>query len=177
MKRVFAISIITLALGIFLMAGCSGSKKTVETPPISNQDQTPPAKAIVVEKEIPAVVKEKPAAQINFKDINFDFDKYDLRPEAMATLAENARILRENAQVKILIEGHCDELGTTEYNLALGERRATAVKYYLINSGISADRISTISYGKERPLDSRRTSEAWAKNRRAAFVVKETSNI
>jgi peptidoglycan-associated lipoprotein len=106
-----------------------------------------------------------------FKDIHFDFDKYDIRQEDEAILKENAAWLEKNPQMKIQIEGHCDERGTSEYNLALGERRATMAKRYLVSLGIASNRISTISYGKERPLDPGHNEEAWAKNRRAHIVV------
>jgi peptidoglycan-associated lipoprotein len=114
--------------------------------------------------------REAEAAFTN-EDIHFDFDKYDLTPTAREILARKAYFLKQYPTVKILIEGHCDERGTAEYNLALGERRANAAKQYLVQLGISEDRISTISYGKERPLDPRHNEEAWAKNRRAHFVI------
>jgi peptidoglycan-associated lipoprotein len=110
-------------------------------------------------------------SDISFRDINFDFDKYELSSEAREILANHARLLKENPQVRLKIEGHCDERGTIEYNLALGERRANVVKNYLVNYGVDSYRLSTISYGKERPLDLRSTPDAWAMNRRAAFVV------
>lgn len=105
------------------------------------------------------------------KDINFDFDRYDLTDLARRILAENAAVLTKHPNIKIQIEGHCDERGSNEYNLALGERRAATAKNYLIKLGIQADRLSTISYGEEMPLDSRHTEEAWAKNRRCHFVI------
>jgi peptidoglycan-associated lipoprotein len=105
------------------------------------------------------------------KDIHFDFDKYDIRPEDAAILKENAALLKKFSNVKVQIEGHCDERGTVEYNLALGERRANKTKDYLVSLGISADRISAISYGKERPLDPGHNEEAWAKNRRAHTII------
>ncbi len=105
------------------------------------------------------------------KDIHFDFDKYDIRPSDAEILKENAAILKKYPNVKIQIEGHCDERGTNEYNLALGERRANSTKEYLISLGISPERISTISYGEERPLDPAHNEEAWAKNRRSHFIV------
>jgi peptidoglycan-associated lipoprotein len=106
-----------------------------------------------------------------FKDIHFDFDKYDIRREDEAILRENAAWLKKNPKMKIQIEGYCDERGTAEYNLALGERRANMTKKYLLSLGISSDRISTISYGEERPLDPGHNEEAWGKNRRAHTVV------
>ncbi len=105
------------------------------------------------------------------KMIHFDFDKYDIRPQDAEILKQNAEVLKRFPTVKIQIEGHCDERGTEEYNLALGERRANSAKRYLISLGISADRITTISYGEERPLDPAHNEEAWAKNRRAQFVI------
>ena len=105
------------------------------------------------------------------KDIHFDFDKYDIRRGDEEILKENAVFLKKNPKMNIQIEGHCDERGTVEYNLALGERRANNTKKYLVLLGISSDRISAISYGKERPLDKGHSEEAWAKNRRAHIVV------
>ena len=105
------------------------------------------------------------------KDIHFDYDKYDIRREDEGILRENAAFLKKNPKMKIQIEGHCDERGTVEYNLALGERRANNTKRYLVSLGITSNRISTISFGKERPLDPGHNEEAWAKNRRAHIVV------
>ncbi len=104
------------------------------------------------------------------KRINFDFDKYNVRTDAVPALKENAGWLKENANVKIIVEGHCDERGTNEYNMALGERRANSAKNYLVNLGVGADRVSTVSFGEERPLDSGHDEGAWAQNRRAEFV-------
>ena len=105
------------------------------------------------------------------KDIRFDYDKYDIRREDEGILRENAAFLKKNPKMKIQIEGHCDERGTVEYNLALGERRANNTKRYLVSLGIASDSISTISFGKERPLDKGHDEQAWAKNRRAHVVV------
>jgi len=105
------------------------------------------------------------------KDIHFDFDEYDIRPGDAGILKENAALLMKYPKVKVQIEGHCDERGTIEYNLALGERRANNAKQYLISLGISPDRISTISYGKERPLDPGHNEETWAKNRRVHLII------
>jgi peptidoglycan-associated lipoprotein len=105
------------------------------------------------------------------KDIHFDFDKYDIRPQDTVILKENAEILKKYLKVRIQIEGYCDERGTNEYNLALGERRANSTKNYLVSLGISPDRISTISYGEEKPLDPEHNEDAWGKNRRAHTVI------
>jgi peptidoglycan-associated lipoprotein len=105
------------------------------------------------------------------KDIHFDFDQYDIRLGDAEVLKENSALLMKYPMMKFQIEGHCDERGTVEYNLALGERRANSAKDYLISLGIDASRIVTISYGEERPLDPKQDEEAWAKNRRAHFVI------
>jgi len=105
------------------------------------------------------------------QDVNFAFDKYDLSMTARETLKRNAEWLQENEAASVVIEGHCDERGTKEYNMALGQRRAQAAYDYLRGLGISGDRMTTISYGKELPLDPRSNEEAWAKNRRAHFRV------
>jgi peptidoglycan-associated lipoprotein len=111
------------------------------------------------------------AMQFESTMIHFDFDKSNLRPDAQATLREQAAYLQAYPRAKVVIEGHCDERGTTEYNLALGDRRANSTKAFLVNLGIAESRMTTISYGEERPLDSGSNEAAWAKNRRAQFVL------
>lgn len=105
--------------------------------------------------------------------IHFDFDKSELRPDARDTLTTTATWLKDHADAAVLIEGHCDERGTSEYNVALGERRANAVRDYLSQNGVSPDRLSTVSYGKERPACSADTGDCHEMNRRAEFRVKE----
>jgi peptidoglycan-associated lipoprotein len=106
------------------------------------------------------------------EDVLFEFDSASLSVEAQEILRAKAEWLRANPSARVLIEGHCDERGTNEYNLALGDRRAYAAKAFLADLGIDDARLSTISYGEEQPIDSRSTEEAWAKNRRAHFVIK-----
>ncbi len=105
------------------------------------------------------------------KDIHFDFDRYDIQSRDVAVMKENAALLAKYPGVKIQIEGHCDERGTAEYNLALGERRANSAKKHLVSLGIPENRLSTISYGEEKPLDSSSHEEAWSKNRRAHSII------
>ncbi len=105
------------------------------------------------------------------EDIHFDFDKYNIRPDAAEILQRKAEWLKTHPDVHLLVEGHCDERGTEEYNLALGERRANSTKQFLLNLGVDVSCMSTISYGEERPIDPRHNEEAWAKNRRAHFVL------
>jgi len=106
------------------------------------------------------------------KDVFFEFDKYDIRAEDGKTLDANATWLKANAENLVLIEGHCDERGTNEYNLALGERRAKAAMNYLVSQGVQANRITIISYGEERPVCNEKNESCLGKNRRAHFLVK-----
>ncbi len=112
-----------------------------------------------------------PQAVSSLERIYFNYDRYDLSPEAQAILVNNANYLKTNSDLKVRIEGYCDERGSDEYNLALGERRALATQKYLESMGIAADRLSVISYGEEMPLDPAQTEAAFAMNRRAEFKV------
>lgn len=153
-----------------LIAGCGGKKEPAppEEEPIP-EVQKPPEPPPTQDTPPPAV--ERPVS-LNLESVYFDYDRYELREDARATLANNAKQLESNAAARVSIEGHCDERGTTEYNLALGEKRAQAARDYLVNYGIGADRLTTVSFGEERPVDPGHDESAWAKNRRAAFVVK-----
>jgi peptidoglycan-associated lipoprotein len=105
------------------------------------------------------------------KDAFFDYDKADIRADAQTNLSQTAQFLRAYPQVKVVIEGHCDERGSTEYNLALGDRRAAATKQFLVSLGISADRMETVSYGKERPFCTASTEDCWQQNRRGHVIM------
>jgi peptidoglycan-associated lipoprotein len=105
-------------------------------------------------------------------DIFYDFDSSALSTEAQDQLRQNATWLKNNAAPSVTIEGHCDERGTDEYNIALGERRANSAKEYLATLGVGSSRLSTVSYGEERPFDPAHNEEAWSKNRRAHFVTR-----
>ena len=184
-KKNLIITILFLCLGLILM-GCP-KKPVVREEPSAKKEEAAKIEAerMAKEKESKAkeefekslIAKRTPGIEGEvfesslLKDIHFDFDKYDIRPGDMTILRENAALLKKYPKVKIQIEGHCDERGTVEYNLALGERRASSTKNYLVSLGISADRLSTISYGKERPLDPGHNEEAWTKNRRAHTVI------
>lgn len=159
-------------LTIFAVAFQGCSKKVVkQEAPVEVKEPEPSPTPAPEPAPAPAPVPEPVKKELSFSNVYFDFDKYDIRPDAREILVQHAQSLLNNPSVKILVEGHCDERGTIEYNLALGEKRANAVKNFLVNYGVAADRISTISYGKERPLDPRSNEEAWAKNRRAQFVI------
>jgi len=105
------------------------------------------------------------------QDAYFDLDKADIRSDARVALSKSADFLRKYPQIKVVVEGHCDERGSTEYNLALGDRRAAAVKQYMVSLGIGADRISTVSYGKEKPFCMESNESCWQQNRRGHFVM------
>jgi peptidoglycan-associated lipoprotein len=108
---------------------------------------------------------------MGLQTVHFPYDSFTLNTEAKSVLKSNADILKEKPSLKIQIEGHCDQRGGIQYNIALGEKRANATKNYIVDMGVKADRITTISYGKERPIDSAMNEDAFAKNRRANFVI------
>ncbi len=187
MKKVLIVLfVLTLAL---LIAGCA-EKKVVKPaqpetslqppPPVSSQEREKKGSlkpeeriseqqlAKIQTKEEQSKYKEESGL---FEDIHFDFDKYDIRADANPVLQKIASWLLKNTSAKLSVEGHCDDRGTSEYNLALGDRRAKAVRDSLVALGIASSRIETVSYGKEKPLCTEKTEECWAKNRRAHFVV------
>ena len=184
--------------GLFIMATLlvlSAGACTKKTPPVARPIPPPPPVTTAVaptKPPAPAEPMKEPAMaptapitedrvgagtldEINrnspLKPVFFDYDRTDISAEAQRILDANAEVLKKNATWVITIEGHCDERGTAEYNLALGERRAGAARTYLVSLGIAGDRIRTVSYGKEFPFDPAHTEEAWAKNRRGHFVV------
>lgn len=124
------------------------------------------------ETEERARMEAEQAAKSSLQVIYFDFDKYNLRPDAREAADFNAGVMAKHTDWKVLIEGHCDERGTDEYNLALGERRANTVKDFFINYGLDAERFTTVSYGEERPAVMGHNEDAWSKNRRAVLVIK-----
>ena len=143
---------LTLSLVALLATGCACRTKKIgggDNIPVAGDNQGP------------------------LKDINFEFDRYDITPASRATLEANAQWLRENSAARVQVEGHCDERGTNEYNMVLGNNRAKAAFDYLRGLGIDASRMGTVSYGEELPLDPRHNEEAWAKNRRAHFNVQK----
>ncbi len=161
---ILLITLITVALG---GCGCFQQQMKGET-------EAPKAPAAVVAPEakpvVPVVQEAPPASVVMMKDSNFDFDKYNVRAKDAAILKENAAWFAANPGKKVKVEGHCDERGTVEYNLALGQKRADSAKNFLVNLGIDGRSIDTVSYGKEKPLDPGHNEGAWAKNRRAQFV-------
>jgi len=157
----------------FLFVGCAKEEPpppTAEAQPRPAAPPPPPPPPMTTPPPGPSI-SQQAFQEFQNQDLYFDFDKYDLRTDARTTLDRKASFLNQNSSVRVQVEGHCDERGTNEYNMALGERRANAAKQYLTTAGISAGRLSTISYGEERPLDSGHTEAAWARNRRAHFVI------
>jgi peptidoglycan-associated lipoprotein len=166
-----SVTLVALIL-TFLFVGCAKEEPpppTAETPP---RPAAPPPPPPSPPPPAPGPsISQQAFQEFQNQDIYFDFDKYDLRTDARTILDRKASFLNQNSSVRVQIEGHCDERGTNEYNLALGERRANAAKQYLTTAGISAGRLSTISYGEERPLDPGHNEAAWARNRRDHFVI------
>jgi peptidoglycan-associated lipoprotein len=194
-KGSLGVLMVFLLLGGLLLFGCS--KKEIQTEGLVSQpgegqvtdEEAEKAKkrARIREQELTeqqlrekALAEEEArrkalaatAGSFENEDVLFEFDQFVLSEKAKAILNKKAQWLREQATAKALIEGHCDERGSTEYNLALGQKRADAALQYLVALGINPSRLSTISYGKERPVDPGQNEGAWAKNRRAHFVLK-----
>ena len=179
---------VVLILSLLIFTGCA-EKKSVVTSDASQKQEIAPAPAakpseqqdVVTSKDKSewreaasekSVDLEKMAkTESPVSDINFDFDSFSIRPDAREILKINANYFMKNRVSSVVVEGHCDERGTAEYNMALGERRAQETKKYLVNLGIKEAIIRTVSFGEENPLDPASNEEAWAKNRRAHFVV------
>jgi peptidoglycan-associated lipoprotein len=170
-----------LAIATFYFVGCSTAKPTPK--PDENATAQPArepnkrlAKAPVSQSSsLEQLQKGQPMgtpASSPLKDIYFNFDRYDLRSDARETLKANADWLKQNPSIVVQIEGHCDDRGTAEYNLALGAKRAQAAKDYLTTLGVSAQRLATISYGEELPVCTEHTEACWQKNRHDRFVLK-----
>ncbi len=153
-----------------LMFTVSCQKKLVDATPEPVVQEEVKEEVVVKEEPVVAPAPKTPDVVMQ-EDIYFEFDKSTLTPAAQDNLLRKAEWLRENPDATVTIGGHCDDRGTNEYNLALGDRRAESAKAFLVDLGIDASRLTTISYGEERPVDPRRNEEAWAKNRRDHFVV------
>ena len=158
---------------LIAVAGCAPKKKPADLPPAPPTEAAPPEAPTTR----PATSGVTPGSradllqQAGTDTVHFATDSSDIDGEAQAILTRHAAWLNKNPNVRVTIEGHCDERGTREYNLALGDRRANSAKNFLVNAGISAARISVISYGKERPIAEGSDEAAWAQNRRAVTVV------
>lgn len=193
MRKVVYVSGLVLCIGAFVLSGCAKQELVKKDEPVVSAPLTTPTKqseqvkppvkeesvASSLIKEAP-VIRDETSATSGYKEqtekfmntIYFDFDSSILSQASRDTLSTSAdALIKKKPTLKIQIEGHCDERGSSEYNLALGERRAKSAMSYLVNLGVAADRISTISYGEEKPADPGHDEAAWAKNRRDEFLI------
>jgi len=192
-KRIIG-CLLVLCVGALVAGGCAKKEVVKAEQPVPSVQPAPKATEEVIPAPAPAkpeaqpMVTETPAKeaaiqpettkqmgtaelQSELQKVYFDFDSSTLSAESRNALSKNAALLSKNPSVKLQIEGNCDERGSDEYNMALGERRAKAAQDYLVNLGVSADRLSVISYGEEKPVDPGHNEAAWAKNRRDEFVI------
>jgi len=182
MKNVTRSLAAVLAMSLICMSGCATEDVVKKDEPAVQQQtvkQQPPQQVPTVPKSEPAKSTDqhqngaaKASAAVSLQTVYFDFDRSDLRQDSRDMLSKNAQaLMKDLVNAKIKIEGHCDERGSDEYNLALGDRRAKAVAAYLITLGVKQDKISTISFGKEKPAVQGSDEAAWSKNRRAEFII------
>jgi peptidoglycan-associated lipoprotein len=167
MKKI--LFLLSIAVVIAMVAGAcrkTGPQTQPEVKPAVEPEKPKPIEQPKVEEPVKKTLQEA-----QFLTVYFDFDKYNLRPDAKSNLDSNYQLLKTFSDVTVKIEGHCDERGTVEYNLSLGQKRAQSVQDYLTGLGISPSRITTISYGKERPAVQGSDEAAWAKNRRCEFRI------
>ena len=170
----FSVIFLVLTLALLMILPACAKKDTVEVQDIEPAEEEivppppPPLEDEIVEE---AVIEE--VVEVVLQDVFFDYDKFNIRDEFRGILSANAELLLDNPEVELLVEGHCDERGTSEYNMALGEKRAKAVLDFYVAYGVAASRLSLVSYGEEKPFDSGHDDRAWKKNRRAHMVVKQ----
>lgn len=158
----FGPQVIAVAAAALLVAACDTAPEAKMAAAGTGATAPAPAKQMSLQEELVVNVGDR---------VFYDTNKFDLKPQARATLDRQAAFMKKYPQARFVIEGNCDERGTREYNLALGERRANGAKAYLVNQGIAANRLTTISYGKERPVALGHNEAAWAQNRRSVTVV------
>jgi len=173
-KLLMVLVVLAFACGTMLMMSSCAKKQvgTGEAGPAAQPAPVPGAAPAPSTKAVDDADKLRGEIRaFESEHIYFDFDKSEIKPEAKAVLEKKAAWLRTNSSYKVKIEGHCDERGTNEYNLALGDRRAKAAQKYLNALGISMDRMSTISYGEEKPVCTEKNEKCWSKNRRAEFKL------
>jgi len=177
---IYRVAAVFASTAFVALAGCA------KKPPATTETSRPPESSASRETQVAAPKTARPAAhepdilsedlqRLNargyLQDAYFDYDKSDLREDARAALAKDAEWLRKYPSTRLLIEGHCDERGTEEYNLALGDRRANATKEYLAAMGISDSRVQTVSFGKDKPFCTTENDQCWQENRRAHFLI------
>ena len=170
--NVAVIIALSLFMALAFLSGCA--KKKTETPPPKPEptvQERKPAPKPQVKKPERKEVEKVALRESAFETIYFDFDKSDIKSDQRNNISKNAKLLSDNRSVRIRIEGHCDERGTNEYNIALGQRRTDSIKQYLIDYGIASSRITTISYGEERPVATGHNESSWSQNRRGEFKI------
>ncbi|MDR1696157.1 MAG: peptidoglycan-associated lipoprotein Pal [Endomicrobium sp.] len=154
----------------FVIFACGCSKKQ-NIDPAADEYTEAPVQSVDFADE--PSLRSDTGKDVNLKTVNFDFDRSDLSPDMRQILKDNAAYLLNNTKVNVTVEGHCDDRGTIEYNLSLGQRRAVKVKEYYVQLGVAPNRIATLSYGSEKPIDTKSNETAWAKNRRAETKIIE----
>jgi peptidoglycan-associated lipoprotein len=164
------IGLVFLLTAVFVAMGMGLGACSKKEPPPVEIPETPPDTVASAPIQPPKEVEPPPPPPVELADIFFEFDRANLRSDALMSMERNAEQLGDNTEIRVVLEGHCDERGTTEYNLALGERRARAAYDYLVRFGIDGGRLTVVSYGEERPFELGHTEAAWAKNRRVHFV-------
>ena len=184
MKKSFKITTFFAIICLAFLFSCAGKKNA------ATEAQKNKGKDAMTEEKVASEQQAKEAQEARLREeeaakskssgslealerIYFDFDDANLREDARNTLKKNAEILKQNTNANIVAEGHCDERGSEEYNLALGQRRSESIKKYLVTLGINSQKLSTISYGEEKPLVQGHNEDAWTKNRRGELVVKQ----
>ena len=173
MKKTLVLLLVGSLAAVFTLSGCGSKEEVMEDitiePEVVKDIEGVVDGDIEMEERDDAIYVDLLGKE--FSDIHFEYDQYRVLDRDTATLEGIAGWLNENPEARILIEGHCDERGTNEYNMALGEQRALAARRYLVGLGIDSGRLTTISYGEERPAEMGSTESVWAKNRRAHFAV------
>ena len=172
MKR-FGILFLVLTLAVLMILPACSKK---EAPPVEEDitpaEEVPPPPPPPVDEEELEVIEEEELEALVLEDVFFDYDSYSIKSEFKGVLEANAKLLLLRSEAVLVIEGHCDERGTAEYNLALGEKRAKSVMDFFLAYGVDGDRLSMISYGEERPFEYGHDEDAWRMNRRAHMVIK-----
>ena len=186
-----SLALVLSTSGMVALTGCGGSQAarkptpTVETPQAADAEREArereegerrareEAERVAREAEDRAMAEARAREARTFENVYFDYDRYNIRDDQKSALASHAEKLNANREFDVVLEGHCDERGTIEYNLALGQKRAENVRLFLVRSGVDARKLTTVSYGKERPADPGHDESAWAKNRRVEFKVTE----
>ena len=178
MNHFSILTVIAVATALLILGGCAGKTAgdAINQPPVTAGDSTQGEAADSQGTGVHSAPVAAPSSTTlstldgkSLETVYFDYDAFTLSPEARQTLERNAAWLKANPTVKVTVEGHCDERGSDEYNLALGERRALAVKNYLVALGVSEDRLAAVSYGEERPAVGGHDEASWARNRRGEF--------